>query len=249
MEAPELNLSFNIEGLKIAIGMPAYRGVVPIDTMLGILESYSKLKQQNISTTVITERDCSIVSVARDRILNKFLNETDADKLIWIDDDIGFTYTHLERVICLSTVVPVVCAVLPSRDYPTRYFMKFDESNPEFNEYGLLKIGGCGMGMVATDRSIYKSIAKIKYKHHGELLTNYFDIRIERLAEVYEELNDLGLGELKGEDYLFMRDLQEQGYPIYLDPLCEVTHIGSHGFKGNFELYLSNLLLEGKNGN
>lgn len=223
---------FHIENMKIAIGMPAYRGVVPIDTMLGMLQSYSKLKQQNISVNIITERECSIVSVARDKIANKFIKETDADKLIWIDDDIGFEYEHIERLLCFSTLFPVVCAVLPSREYPTKYYMKFDQDNPIINNFGLLKIEACGMGMVVTDRSVYSKLALGEYKLHDQTLTQYFDIKVED-------------AQLKGEDYIFMRAITRAGYDIWLDPLCEIVHIGTHRFHGDFQQWLSTLLLEG----
>lgn len=230
----EKKFSFDIKGVNVAIGMPAYRGVIPVDLMNSILEVFmSKLT----GMAMITERENAIISHARNKIVNRFLNETKFQKLLFIDDDMIFNKEDFERILCWSTKYPIVCGAYPMRDYPITFPIKMDEP-PIMNEHGLVKIYGTGMGFTIIDRSVFEKLDAVTedYNFRGNILKGYFNM----------EYKD---GEFFGEDIYFFKKWVAQGGEIWMDPLIKLGHFGNHVYEGNFAELISQKLLEGSNGN
>jgi hypothetical protein len=160
--------------------------------------------------------------------VNAFLKNSKCQKLFFIDDDIIFTYEQFERLLCWSTKFPIVCGTYPVRQFPTKYFVKYNQDKPEVNEYGLLRIQGCGLGFTIIDRSVFENMEAPLYVSYGEEMKAYFDIKFEN-------------GQLAGEDMLFFGTQKE----VWLDPLVDVKHFGNHLYEGDFAGHLSKQLLEG----
>jgi len=210
--------SFSLEGLKIAIAIPCYSRNIILDSYVSLQKAMFMLRNYKVSVTIITETENAIITVARDRLVHKFLTQTDCNRLFWLDDDLDFDPSDLVRLAAWSTQYSFVAAGYVQRQYPLAFNIKVDLDNPVFNEHGLLKIASCGLGFCITDRSIYERWEGPYYKMMGERIKNIFNTAIKD-ENFY------------GEDYLFM---QTCGEDIWLDPSIKLTHFGNHGFEGRF---------------
>lgn len=222
---------FDIGRLSIAIAIPSYRGIVPLDLCRNLSFTTGKLVKQGIPYAVITERETPIIPVARNRLVDSFMNQTNFKKLLFVDDDIVFTYEDVERLMCWSTEFPIVCGTYPTRQFPIKFFINFDEQNPELNEYGLLKIRGTGIGFTIIDRSVFEKMDVPEYKTDGKMIKSYFR------TEVVD-------GKMYGEDMLFFQDCIKLGFDVWLDPMIHLQHMGNHMYEGRFDEYLASLLLK-----
>ena len=225
----EKQFEFDLKGVSVAIGMPAYRGVVPIDTMNGLVEVFMK---KITSLALITERENAIVSHARNKIVNRFLKETDFQKLVFIDDDIVFGNAEFERLVCWGTKYPIVCGAYPMRDYPLTFPVNMD-TPPKLNEHGLIQVYGTGLGFTCIDRKVFEQIDAPEYSYKGDTLKGYFNM----------EFKD---GAFIGEDMYFFKKWVAQGGEIWMDPLIKLGHFGNHVYEGDFSQLISEKLLEGK---
>lgn len=226
-----MEFKFDLSGLSVALGMPAYRGVVPVDTMNGVA---SVFMHKITGLALITERENAIVSHARNRIVDRFLKETDFQKLLFIDDDIVFSNAEFERIACWSTLYPIVCGAYPMRDYPITFPVTMD-TPPITNEHGLVKIYGTGLGFTIIDRSVFEKIEAPEYSFKGQTMKGFFNM----------EFKD---GAFIGEDMYFFKKWVAQGGEIWMDPLIKLGHFGNHIYEGDFSELISQKLLEGNNG-
>src|SRR5574341_335775 len=178
IEYVDTRKEFDLTGISVAIAIPAYRGYIPVDTMLGLYDSAMQLTKKGIRNAFLIERENAFIENARNKLVEAFLNKTNCQKLMFIDDDIAFKYSDLERMLCWSTLYPVVCATYPCRGFPPIFYVNYDRKNPEFNEHGLLKIRGCGAGFLILDRSMFEKMRGQEYKVQGEMVHDYFFIDI-----------------------------------------------------------------------
>lgn len=220
--------SFDLKGLSVAIGMPSYRGHVPLDTMTSLIGIFS---QRKVPLALITERENAIVSHARNKVVDRFMNETELKKLIFIDDDIVFSNADFERMLCWSTKYPIVCGAYPMRDYPITYPVSMD-TPPVMNDHGLIKIYSTGMGFCIIDRSVFEKMEAPDYSYKDRIIKGYFNM----------EFKD---GAFIGEDVYFFKKWVAQGGEIWMDPLISLGHFGNHVYKGEFGELISQKLLEG----
>lgn len=226
---------FNLDGLSVAICIPAYRGYLPLDMVGGLIDTMFTMHKRGINNWLITDRECAIISHARNKLVDKFLKETTAQKLLFIDDDIIFKWEDVERLLAWSTRYRIVCATYPMRQLPEiKYFVKGKLCEENLNEDGLMQIEGTGLGFTIIDRDVFDQLKPQQYKWQGSLYKSFFNVEIKHDT-------------LYGEDILFFGDCIENGEKVWLDPMINLKHFGNHAFEGDFAAHLSNLLLEGKN--
>lgn len=213
---------FDLSGVSVMLGLPCYRGVFPAETTVGLIAVSKELTKRNISAGYIFERENALVDTSRNRIVRQFL-ESGMQKLLFIDDDIIFKWEDVERLICWSTKFPIVAASYPARQVPTLYYIQFDPDNQEWNEYGLLKINGCGLGFTIIDRSVFEQMApSVEEFEDREIPTKRFF--------------RTGLNEQKkycGEDMMFFHDAVKAGFDVWLDPLINLGHFGNYIYRGD----------------
>lgn len=219
---------FDISGAKIYLAIPSYQGHVPVETAIALAQLPMLLNQFGCSMSIHAERGNGVITEVRNKLITTFLN-SDADYLFWLDDDIVFKPEDLIRVVALCSQKKVVGATYPSRDGSNRFYIHpIDRFGPfEFDEMGLVKCKGLGMGFVCMSREVVEAVCKDKptYKKTKESSS---------VLEIFR--NGVVDGEYWGEDMNFLYDLYALGYITYVDSDIHLQHVGTKYYDAKFTI-------------
>ncbi len=218
----EDSVEFDLKGLSVCFAIPAYDGKVPVDLMAAFIRTLNLFQAHNVKVTLLSERENGLVDSVRNRLVHRFLNETDCQKLFWIDSDIVWNPDDALRLLALSTKNRIVAGTYQARKDPPTYFLGL--LGPEQDEFGLLDITGCGFGFIITDRDVFLKQKEhtVAYLDKQDMVTRYFAITCE---PAYENPNMI---QYKGEDMYFLnRSYYKFGEKIKLDPSIQLKHYGT----------------------
>ena len=210
---------------SVCIAIPAYDGTVPVETAFRLAEVVSRLKSMGITVIMQSERNNGLVDVVRNTLVDRFLKQTKAEKLVFIDSDIVFKVDDLIRLLAISTEYLVVGATYPiKRDESMGFFVQLQENPPNRNKHGLISVRGMGAGFVVIDRSVFETmeLKTEKYRMDGEF-TRYFQTGVVD-------------GRYRGEDiWFFNRWVDEFGGQVMLDPSVNLQHVGTKYYGYTFK--------------
>jgi len=209
---------FDLSGISVYIAIPCYSGIVPIETAIALAQTSVQLQNAGVDVTIGSERECGIITQVRNKLVWRFLNDSKADYLFWIDDDIIFSPSDFLTILALATIKKVAAATYPTRTETPVFFMQYlNGETPEFDEYGLIKTKGVGLGFACIERSVIESFAleKETYIEKGNLeVHNVFRLGIREDRQP------------SGEDLNFFNDLYDRGYITYVNPTITLKHVG-----------------------
>lgn len=210
---------FNLEGKSVCIAIPCYSGVIPIETALAITSLAVNLKDIGVKLDIVSERENGIITSVRNRLVYRFLTESDSDYLFWLDDDIIFNTQDFLSIFALATEKGIVAATYPSRKEPSNFFIKYLGDGPEFEEdYGLIKSKGLGLGFLCMKREIVQ-----------EVFDANADSEYDDAGFSPRDLFKIGVRDRKywGEDMSFLVDLYDTfGHISYVHPWINLKHVG-----------------------
>lgn len=84
--------------------MPCYGGLVSDKTAKGLFNLGKDLRTAEIDHGLITMANESLVTKARSRIANFFMNNTEYEYIMFIDADIGFTSDDVFELLILIRI-------------------------------------------------------------------------------------------------------------------------------------------------
>jgi len=213
------------------IGLPCAGGIVSEKTTLGLFNLGKTLVRNNIHHGLLTLTNSSLITQARSKIANFFINNTEHEYLFFLDSDIGFNPDDVLKL--MSHQIPIVSGAYPMKIIPERYCV--DVVQPEERHGDLLKINGNGMGFVLIHRQVFLDIARhhpnLKYlpsdyhsdtPHSPEEMNNSFHFFAEQQSE----------NGFMSEDKSFFYRAQKVGYNIFLDTSIRLNHTGYHIYQG-----------------
>lgn len=206
------------EGFRVAIGMPTGTHV-PYQTMLALAKTTSGLIARGIPYDMICISGSSLVNVARNAVLTRFLDHCKADVLFWIDSDMNWSFDDFHYLCALAPLYGVVSGAYPTKTIPPRVVLNTPGDKYEINEHGLILTTGCGLGFTAMTRPVLQKWAEGKPR------------RLENVPGGAEMLiQAFTIGEA-GEDVQMFRELHALGIPAYVDPTVQLGHIGTYEYK------------------
>jgi len=220
--------NFSLVGRTLMIAIPAYDGKLNIQSayQLPQLALDSTKYMFNLKLAQLT--GCSIVSAARNTLVNQFL-ESDATELLFIDADVNFTAADVLRIMALGSDKDVVCGAYPRRAGSSVYFADVwydDENNMELTD-GLLRVKRSGTGFMFIRRHVIETLvaANPEWKYH-----------VEKEGKDYSAVFDFKVtpGGYIGEDYVFCDRATDAGFKIYIDPDINLGHYGQTEYTGHF---------------
>lgn len=211
---------FDLSGKSVCIAIPCYSGVIPIETALALASLAVNLKEIGVKLDIVSERENGIITSVRNRLVYRFLKESDCDYLFWLDDDIIFETQDFLSILALSTEKGIVGATYPSRKEPSNFFIKYlTGDEPVFEkDYGLIESKGLGMGFICMKREIVQQV----FDDHPD--EEYDDSGFSP-----RDLFKIGVRNRKywGEDMSFLVDLYETyGHISYVHPWINLKHVG-----------------------
>lgn len=215
---------------KVCLGIPSYDGRIPVETAASIAEASMTLKQEGIPFNMTWGIGSALIDLCRNKIVHRFLTETDADILFFLDADIIASSNDFLQMLQWASKYKVVGATYPVRKDPAKFFIKVRNGQFEMNEDGLMEIEGFGAGFLCIQRDVFdtmKPFAEEFETDDGVVMNAYFDTRI--INRRY-----------KGEDISFMiRWIEQCNGKIFLDPYINLKHVGPKEYDYKFLDYLN----------
>lgn len=213
---------------SVMIAMPCYGGMVSDKTTKGLFNLGKELRTAGIDHGLLTMANESLVTKARSRISNFFMNNTNYEYILFIDADIGFTSEDVFKLFESSK--DITCGAYPMKGIPLRY--NYNISSPNISEGNLIKIDNIGFGFALIHRKVFESISN-KY---GEELKYFPPVNNSTYPPTEKEYNNSYhyFLELKKdmnylpEDFSFFERAKSVGYDAWLNTSIKLSHVGSH---------------------
>ena len=217
--------------MTLMIGLPCMGGIVSEKTTLGLFNLGKALVRNNIHHGLLTLTNSSLITQARSKVANFFINNTEHEYLFFLDSDIGFNPEDVLKV--MAHQVPIVSGAYPMKIIPERYCV--DIVQPEERHGDLVKINGNGMGFVLIHRQVFLDIAK-QYPNLKYIPSDYHSDTPHTPAEMNNSYHYFAEHQhqngFMSEDKSFFHRAQSVGYNIWLDTSIKLSHTGYHIYQG-----------------
>lgn len=250
-------------GVKVMIATPAY-GEIFYASYVRSLVSLTRLFYKEGISFAFESVSYAEVSEARNYLLTRFFDKSDATHLLFIDADMGFSQQLIADMLAFKK--PLVGVVSPKRQVDIERIMeavKNGEDDKRALSAGMdfilrplpgkqhsvqnwfMPVEGCGAGIMLIERScVAKMIEKdpnlIDTKSRSALTKN-----LDRMIRGFDSLQVKGTR--LSEDYAFCYRWREQcGGEVWVNIGHEITHVGLKHFTGRFADRILQTSAEGK---
>lgn len=200
--------------MRLHIAIPAYDGKICVSTAHSLDCEQRAMAQLGIECEVSYLPGMPLIHIVRNMQAHKFLHESKADKIVFVDADVGWRMGTLIHVA--SHKQHVVAAGVRRRKEPEDYAVNFLDSGIDQDpKTGLIEIETIGMALTAISRECLETFREktpeLAYGFEGATHHGFFQCPIEG-------------GQAVGEDVYFCRKWREIGGKVYLDPRHWTTH-------------------------
>jgi hypothetical protein len=218
----------DLRGRNLFIAIPAYDGKLNIKTAFALAQLMPRALSLGVSVFLSDMSNCSIITMARNSLVNDFL-KTDATDMLFIDSDVIVTPDDVLRLLAQHTGRDVTTGIYPRRAKDKRFFLEveYDENGNLVFDGSLMQVRRIGTGFMMISRQIIeKMIAahpewQYENKEGNGTVAAVFDFAVKN-------------GKFTGEDYLFCDRVYEAGGKVWVDVDISLPHIGTEAFTNNF---------------
>jgi hypothetical protein len=221
--------------MNLSIGTPMYGGMCfakYTQSMISLNEYFCKHPNHTLTTIYLINQ--SLVTLARNTIVHKFLNHTNSSHLFFIDSDMSFKTEDVIRMLQYDK--DVILGSYPLKDINFKNVINKKNNlidySGVFNVTPVNKIsktnpfeiqwGGCGFMLI--NRKVFKKMIP---------KTDYFIYNKEKVYKFFSSSKAKEDGKFLPEDFNFCYNFRKLGGKVFLDPLCRLTHFGNYEFSGN----------------
>lgn len=217
----------SLEGRKVFIGIPTYDGKVNVKLAYTLAALMPMALKHGISVKLGHVSGCSIITMARNSLVNQFL-KSDCTELLFIDADVIPTTDDIMRLLAQSTGRDITAGMYPRRAKDRKFFMDFylDEQDELVFEDAMMRANRVGTGFMWVNRHVIEKIAKGSQTYLGPDGAG-------EIANVFEfSMRD---GKFVGEDYYFCDKAGMLGYEVWIDVEICIPHLGQEEFTNDFK--------------
>ena len=217
----------SLEGRKLFIGIPTYDGKLNIKLAYTLAAFMPVALKHGISVKLGHVSGCSIITMARNSLVDQFL-KSDCTELLFIDADVIPTVEDIMRLMAQSTGRDVTAGMYPRRAKDRKFFMDFylDEQDELVFEDAMMRALRVGTGFMWINRHVIEKIAK-----NSE--TYLAPDGVGEIANIFEfSMHD---GKFVGEDYFFCDKAGMLGYEVWIDVEICIPHLGQEEFTNDFK--------------
>ena len=209
----------------VFIGMGASEGTIEVPCVAALFASASLLRAAGLTVTLCIEAGNCHVDDMRNSIVASFL-ESDADELIFIDEDVGFLAPDLLKLIEHDR--DVVGGVYPKKEDAPNFPVYV---NPGVDLWadadGLVEVHGLPTGFLKFKRHVLQALWDRSAKWTGSDGREYRQV-FERVIE----------GGVKwSHDYAVCRKWGKLGGKCFADPYFVMSHTGKKTWVGDLAAY------------
>jgi hypothetical protein len=238
---------------NILVGTPCYGGVVTTEYLASLLGLQRELARQGIGFS-LEMPSTSLITVGRNYIVSKVLQDPQISHLLFIDADVGFDPAVVPRYLAaekdiVAGVYPIKHLNLPAiRQLPagspvaaTFHYAVTVGEGPHSVSNGLVQAEHAATGFMLIRRQALERMAaqhpELKYRHSfthlpgaaagGDHFYALFDTSIDRDQGLYLP-----------EDYTFCKRWRAMGGEIWVDALSKFQHVGHLVYEGDFSVFV-----------
>ena len=225
------NQSYDMVGRSLFIALPAYDFKVSLKLALSLARFAQSAPRHGIDIQIGSICGCSVVSRARNLLVQDFL-ETDCTDLLFIDSDINFDPEDVYRLMAWGSDPKkgIVAGVPRVRDAKATYIMSLDhdENNAlTMDAMGLVRAKRVATAFMLVRREVFEALIEANPKW------NYYDPRTDSTLSAVFDFKVTAEGYI-GEDFLFCDRAREIGYEVWVDPTIKLGHMGVQEYMGDF---------------
>lgn len=217
----------SLEGRKVFIAIPTYDGKLNIKTAYNLAQLMPRAFQHGVSFHLSHMSGCSLITMARNSLVNEFL-KTDCTELLFIDSDVIVHGDDILRLVAQGTNKDVVAGLYPRRATDKFFFLDIPrtEDGDMIFDGSMLKVNRVGTGFMLIKRRVFE---KLRDEHpeweyqakENENAVAFFDLAVME-------------GRYVGEDYLFCDRARKSGFECWVDVEISLPHIGQEEFTRDF---------------
>lgn len=250
-----------LQKIKLFVGVPMYGGMCSGITAKSMIELGRYCEAHKIGFYVHYLFGESLIQRARNYVTDEFLR-SDCTHLLFIDADIGFTYSDIVALLAFNLkhelCNDVVAAIYPRKtiawekvyqaakkldiknpnileDYAGDFVFNFKEGTTSFNIFQPLEVSETGTGCMLIPRHVFEAYRKAFPEYNylpDHIRSASFDGSREITAFFHCDI-DPKTRRYLSEDYFFCRKLAEIGVKTTILPWIELQHVGSYIYKGS----------------
>lgn len=222
---------YDLVGRSVFIALPAYDFKVSLKLAISLARFAQIAPQHGIEVQIGSICGCSVVSRARNLLVQDLL-ESDCTDLMFIDSDINFEPEDILRLMVWTTDPKkgIVAGVPRTRSTTKTYIATLDYDENE-------ELTMTGMGLVRAKRvatafmMVRRDVFETLDSEHPEW--RYYDGRTQRTVPCIFDFMKTDEGYI-GEDYLFCDRAREHGFEVWIDPTIKLGHMGVQEYEGHF---------------
>lgn len=206
---------------RVLIATPCLYGKVDAYYVNSLCESISLGNKNNISINAVFLADESILTIARNELIN-LAYQDEYDAMVFIDDDELWDPNALIEIL-LSKKDVVAIPVVNKGDEKLKYNIFFSGENIFKDSDGFIKIKQAGTGFLKLSKKVIIDLCESNptMRFRNKMLRNVFE---------FGYIND----SFVGEDIMLCQKITELGYTIWANPKHTVYHMGVKMYKGDF---------------
>lgn len=217
----------SLEGRSIFIGIPTYDGKLSIKLAYTLAALMPMALKHGITVKLGHVSGCSIITMARNMLVEQFL-KSDCTELLFIDADVIPQPEDILRLVAQSGDKDVTAGMYPRRAKDRKFFLDFylnEEGDLEFDS-AMMRANRVGTGFMLIRRHVIEQIAERSDKYLGQ-------DGVGQVANVFEfSMLD---GKFVGEDYTFCDKAIATGFKVWVDVEICLPHVGVEEFTNDFK--------------
>lgn len=221
---------------KLFIATPCYGSQLHAAYVSSLLETRNSLAAHSIEHVAQFEPNDSLVPRARCVLVARFL-ETDCDRMLFIDGDLGWKGDDVIRLLCAleSEDIEVACGIYPRKtrelSFPVNFAIDADNCLTWHDETGYVEIKDAPTGFLMFKRSVIEKMISA----YPERQCQFHDQPNGQEYALFDCFIDPDTRHYLSEDFGFSRLWQRIGGRIWADPKISLAHFGQWKYTGSIE--------------
>lgn len=212
------------------VGWQRVPGIKQVQSASILLCCYRSLSVQtfqclnHLGWPVMTFSNDALISRVRSRAVSQWLQDTDEDVFLMVDDDIAFKAEDAAKVVDLARKTKgIACAAYPVRDgghLACRTLVPGEKVG--FGDgMAPMEIRWAATGFMAAHRDVCEAIAATMPLCQNNNGRNYWPLF---MPDIITGEDDVSI--YLSEDYAFCQRARDQGFKVWLDPSVGLIHYG-----------------------
>jgi hypothetical protein len=220
---------------KVFFALPAYEGVIRVETHYALMAELFHLAVNGIDARMSEPERSTLINTARGVLLARFVADprwADCSDLVFIDWDVSWPVGAVHRL--LDHPVDIVAGVYPGRQDPIGFSMRelTGKERPVAVD-GLLEVDGCPGGFLRVSRRAAEAMVA-EYPNEAFYAPGLPNDTAWNLFGEYR------LGRiLLQDDYAFCARARDIGLSVFVDPDMSLKHTGPKTFEGKLADWLA----------